>query len=138
MTEGVTLPDEDLVYRAVRSSGPGGQHVNKVATKIELRLHLSQCAALPAEVKARLAERFPNALTADGDVVVASGRFRSQVRNRHDAEERLVAMIREVLTPPAPRHPTRVPRRVKARRLAEKRQRGEAKTRRRPLRPEEE
>jgi len=138
VTERILLPDDDLVYRAVRSGGPGGQHVNKVATKIELRFHLGQSTALSAEVKARLAERFPGALTADGDVLVTSTRFRSQTRNRRDAEERLAAMVREVLEPAMPRHPTRVPGRTKARRLATKRQRGEAKERRRPPRPDEE
>jgi len=138
VTGGISLPDEDLAYRAVRSGGPGGQHVNKVASKIELRFHLGQCAALSVAVKARFTERFAGALTGDGDVVVTSARFRSQARNRCDAEERLVAMIREVLEPPAPRHPTRVPRKTKARRLADKRQRGEAKERRRPPRPDEE
>jgi ribosome-associated protein len=138
VTGGIALPDDDLVYRAVRSGGPGGQHVNKVATKIELRFHMGQCAALSGAVKVRFAKRFPGVLTTDGDVVVTSARFRSQARNRCDVEERLVVMIREVLEPPAPRHPTRVPGRTKVRRLADKRQRGEAKERRRPPRPDEE
>jgi len=138
VSDGISLPDEDLVYRAVRSGGPGGQHVNKVATKIELRFHMGQCTALSVAVKTRFAERFPGALTADGDVVVTSARFRSQARNRREAEERLVAMVQEALPPPTPRHPTRVPGRTKARRLADKRQRGEAKERRRPPRPDEE
>jgi len=138
VTGGISLPDDDLVSRAVRSGGTGGQHVNKVATKIELRFHLGPSTALSAEVKTRLAERFSGALSADGDVVVTSTRFRSQARNRRDAEERLAAMIREVLEPATPRHPTRVPGRTKARRLATKRQRGAAKERRRPPRPDEE
>lgn len=132
VTDELAIPDEDLVFRAVFGGGPGGQHVNKVATKMELRFHLAQCTAVPDEAKERFARRYPGAVTAAGDVVLTSARFRSQARNRRDVEDRLAAMIRAVLQPPPPRHATRIPTSAKQRRLAEKRRRAATKVQRQP------
>lgn len=130
ITPRVRIPDEDLVVRYARSGGPGGQNVNKVATKVELRLQLARTAALSPAVKRRLAETYPSYVTKAGEFVVTSARHRTQGRNRSDAEEKLVYMVCSVLTPPRRRKPTRVSRGAKRRRVDTKRRRGEVKRRR--------
>jgi ribosome-associated protein len=131
---GWAVPAADLEFRFVRSSGPGGQNVNKVATKVELRLKLAATRALSPGQKQRLIAAHPSHVSADGDFILTSDRFRSQPRNQRDAEERLAGMLRAIRTPPRRRVATRPSRSAKARRVAEKRARGEAKAqRRRPL-----
>jgi ribosome-associated protein len=131
---GWVVPDDDLEFRFVRSSGPGGQNVNKVATKVELRLKLAATRALSPGQKQRLIAAHPSHVSADGDFILTSDRFRSQPRNQRDAEERLAGMLLAIRAPPRRRVPTRPSRAAKARRLAQKRARGEAKAqRRRPL-----
>ena len=127
---GWVVPDEDLEYKYVRSSGPGGQNVNKVATKVELRLKLSTGALTPGQ-KQRLIAAYPSHVSSEGDFILTSDRFRSQPRNQRDAEERLAALLLAIRTPPPRRVPTRPSRAAKARRLSEKRARGEAKAQRR-------
>lgn len=123
----VTIPGRDLSWDAVRASGPGGQNVNKVATKVELRFQLARSRVLSEEVKARLAARHPSMVTQAGELLVVSTRYRSQRRNREDAEQRLAALIREALPRPKPRRATDVPRAQKRRRREDKRKRGEVK-----------
>jgi ribosome-associated protein len=132
VSDDLALPDDDLTFRAVHSGGPGGQHVNKVATKMELRFHLARCTTVPEDVKERFISRYPGAVTAAGDVVLTSARYRTQARNRRDVEDRLAEMIRAVLQPPPPRHPTRVPKSQKQRRLTAKRRRAATKAHRQP------
>jgi ribosome-associated protein len=128
---GWVIPADDLEFKFVRSSGPGGQNVNKVASKVELRLKLASTRALSPGQKQRLMSAHPSHLGADGDFIITSDRFRSQPRNQRDAEERLTAMLLAIRTPPRRRVATRPSRASKARRLADKRARGEAKQRRR-------
>jgi|SRR5690606_10075965 len=128
---GWVVPAADLEYRYVRSSGPGGQNVNKVATKVELRLGLAATQALDAGQKQRLMAAYPSHVSAEGDFIITSDRFRSQPRNQRDAEERLAAMLLAIRNPPRRRRPTRPSRAAKARRVAEKRARGETKAQRR-------
>jgi len=128
---GWAIPAEDLALSFVRSSGPGGQNVNKVATKVELRLAFRATSALTAGQKQRLSAAYPSHVSADGVLILTSDRFRSQARNKRDVEERLVAMLLAIRTPPPRRVPTRPSRAAKARRVAEKRARGEAKAQRR-------
>ena len=130
ITRRLRIPDEDLTVRYACSGGPGGQNVNKVATKVEVRLHLADSAALRPAVKARLAARYPGYVTREGDVVVTSSRYRTQARNRQDAETKLAEMIRGVLTPPKPRRATKPSRAARQRRMDAKRRRGAAKQRR--------
>jgi len=127
----LAIPDADLSVRFGQARGPGGQNVNKVATRVELRLHLDSTAVLTAEVKQRLRQRNLRRLSADGDFIVTSDRFRSQARNREDAEHKLIELIQAALRRPKPRHPTRVPPREKRHRLDAKKRRGAIKQTRR-------
>ena len=128
---GWVVPAEDLEYKSVRSSGPGGQNVNKVASKVELRLKLAATRALNLGQKQRLMAAHPSHVSLDGDFILTADRFRSQPMNQRDAEERLATMLLAIRTPPRRRVPTRPSRAAKARRVADKRARSEAKTRRR-------
>lgn len=128
---GWVVPATDLELKFVRSSGPGGQNVNKVASKVELRLKLAATKALSPGQKLRLSAAYPSHVSADGDFILTSDRFRSQPRNQRDAEERLASMLLAIRTPPRRRVATRPTRSAKARRLSEKRARGEAKAQRR-------
>ena len=128
---GWVIPEDDLELKFVRSSGPGGQNVNKLSTKAELRLKLQQTTALQPAQKRRLSAAFPSRCTAEGDFIVTSERFRSQSMNQDDALERLAAMIRSVRVPPKARVKTKPSRASKLKRLDTKRRRGELKRQRR-------
>jgi ribosome-associated protein len=125
------VPEEDLELSYVRSSGPGGQNVNKVSTKVELRFKLSQSAALSMAQKRRLKATFSGHVTRGGDFVLSSDRFRSQVRNQEDVLDRLARMIRKIRVPAKRRVATKPTRASQQRRVQEKRQRGELKRMRR-------
>ncbi len=126
-----TIPEEDLELSYVRSSGPGGQNVNKVSTKVELRFRLSQCTALSWAQKRRLMGAFSSHVTRTGDIVLSSDRFRSQLRNQEDVLERLARMIRKIRSAPKRRIATKPTRSSQQRRVKDKRQRGELKRQRR-------
>ena len=128
---GWVVPAEDLEYKSVRSSGPGGQNVNKVASKVELRLKLANTRALNAGQKQRLSVAHPSHVSGEGDFILTADRFRSQPLNQRDAEERLISMLLAIRSPPRRRVATRPSRAAKARRLSDKRARGEAKAQRR-------
>ena len=125
------IPEGELSLRFVRSPGPGGQNVNKVATKAELRFDLTGSEALTGAQKRRLARSYPAHVTQGGEFIVTSDRYRSQKRNHTDALDKLASMIRSIRRPPKRRVPTRVPLAAKRRRLADKRARGELKRQRR-------
>jgi ribosome-associated protein len=118
----VTIPETDLSWTAARSSGPGGQHVNKSSSKVELRFDLDACTVLGPAVKARLRALARSRLSADGQIRVVSQRSREQPRNLDDARERLAELIREALVPPKPRRETKPTRASKRRRVQAKRQ----------------
>lgn len=127
----IRIPDEELSWSFVRSGGPGGQNVNKVASKAVLRWNLDASLSLPADVKARLREQQRQRITNDGDLLLTSQRYRDQERNREDCEEKLRQMVLRALTPPKPRKKTKPTRGAKERRLAAKRHRAATKAIRR-------
>jgi ribosome-associated protein len=128
---GWSIPSEDIVLSFVRSSGPGGQNVNKVASKVELRFSLSSSAALSPGQKRRLMAAFPSHVTSAGDFLLSSDRFRSRLSNERDVLERLAEMLRSVRFAPARRVATKPSRAAKKRRVAAKRARGDIKRERR-------
>lgn len=127
VTAAPQIPESELVERFVRASGPGGQNVNKVATAVELRFDIAQSPSLPDDLRARLLARRDRRLTADGVLVIAAQRYRTQERNRDDARARLANFIATSLAPPKPRIATRPTRAARVRRLTDKRERSQVK-----------
>src|SRR5688572_22772110 len=123
----VTIPDSDLSLAFVRSSGPGGQNVNKVASAVQLRFDLAGTIALDGGVKQRLRALAGRRVTDDGAILIFARNHRTQERNRAEALERLAELIRKALVPPRPRKPTKPTRASKERRLTGKVQKGKTK-----------
>lgn len=126
-----SIPDADLTWTATRSSGPGGQNVNKVSSRVELRFDLEGTTALAEPVKARLRVIARGLLDAEGRVLIKSDRTRDQRRNLEDARDKLRALVIQALAVPKRRRPTKPSRAAKQRRLNEKRQQSSKKAERR-------
>ncbi|MEN8160445.1 MAG: alternative ribosome rescue aminoacyl-tRNA hydrolase ArfB [Myxococcota bacterium] len=124
-------PRRELEFRFIRSSGPGGQNVNKVASKAVLRWDVANSRALPPAVLARFRTRFARRLGGDGVLIITSQRHRTRERNVAECGAKLEAMLAEVAKPPKRRKPTRPTRASKERRLAAKRAVSQRKAERR-------
>ncbi|MGH8184253.1 MAG: alternative ribosome rescue aminoacyl-tRNA hydrolase ArfB [Rhodanobacteraceae bacterium] len=123
----IDIPESELTERFLRADGPGGQHVNRTESAVELRFDVAQSASLPEPIRARMLARRDRRLTDEGVLVIQARRFRDQARNREDARARLIEIIRSVLVPPKKRVATKPTRASKERRLAGKKQRGTVK-----------
>ena len=128
ITESVTIPEAELAWEYARSGGPGGQNVNKVASKATLRWAAANSIAIPDAAKARLFAAHPGYLTGDGEFLVTSQEYRDQERNRQRCVEKLTAMVLAALTPPKPRKKTKPSKASQRRRLDDKKKQGEKKT----------
>jgi len=130
ITPDIVIPDEELEWKFIRSSGPGGQNVNKVASAAQLRFLLPQNTSLPVNVRNRLRRLAGQKLIDDGSILFKSMSERSQDQNRRAALERLEAMIRSALVEPKIRNKTRPTKGSKERRIESKKQRGATKQQR--------
>ena len=124
ITDRISIDENELVEEFVRSSGPGGQNVNKLNTAVQLRFDVRRSPSLQHDVRLRLERLAGRRLTRDGVLVITAQRHRTQERNRDDALERLIELIRAAAVRPTPRRPTRPTLGSKVRRLEGKKRRG--------------
>ncbi len=132
VNETITLDERELTERYIQSPGPGGQHVNKAATSVQLRFDVRRSTSLPPGVKNRLEQIAGKRLTKEGVLIITAHSFRSRERNRQEARQRLVHLIRRAAQVPKRRMKTRPPRGVKERRLQQKKHHSVKKRRRHP------
>jgi len=125
--EDLEIPDDELEFATSRSSGPGGQNVNKVNTRVTVLFNVEESAALSPEQRALVRERLAGRMSRAGVLRVVSQRHRTQLANRDAALERFGQLLREALAPAAERIPSAVPQQARERRLEEKRRRGSLK-----------
>jgi ribosome-associated protein len=130
ITDEITIDESELDFAFVRASGPGGQHVNRAATAVQLRFNVDDSTSLPEAVRERLKRIARSKLSEDGTLVIKAQRYRSQVQNRKDAIERLTRLIQRATVAPTPRVPTKPTRSAKERRLKGKRMRSRLKKQR--------
>ena len=135
ITRTITIDESEIQEYFVRASGPGGQNVNKVATSVQLRFNVANSRSLPEEVRKRLISLAGNRITEDGILIIDARRFRTQGRNRENATERLVELIRNAVQRPKIRRRTRPTLTSKIRRLESKRRGAESKRVRGPVHP---
>ena len=133
----ISIPRRELRFSFVRSSGPGGQNVNKVASKAVLRWPAAASTSLPAEVRRRLFARYPRRINDRGELILSSQRYRDQARNIEDCLEKLRTLILSVAKNPTPRKKTRPTKAAREERLTQKRAVAEKKRRRGPPPTEE-
>ncbi len=120
----ISIDEREIEETFVRASGPGGQNVNKVSSAVRLRFDVRHSPSLPRDVKERLERLAGGRVTGEGVLIINAQRHRTQERNRADALERLVALVREAAIPPVPRRETKIPHAERRRRRENKRRRG--------------
>lgn len=135
ITRTIAIDESEIQEYFVRASGPGGQNVNKVATTVQLRFDVANSRSLPEEVRKRLISLAGNRVTEEGTLIINAQRFRTQGRNREDAIDRLVELIRNAAQRPKIRRKTRPTLASKIRRLESKRRIAESKRVRGPIHP---
>jgi len=133
ITESIAIPMDEIEFTYSRSSGPGGQHVNKVNTKATLRWDIGATSALPEDVRQRALDRYASRISKEGHFLITSQRHRERERNTEDCLEKLRALLAAVVAVPKPRRKTKPSKASKQRRLQEKkRQSNKKEMRRRP------
>jgi len=134
VNDDITIPDSEITLAFVRADGPGGQHVNKTATAVQLRFDVRQSPSLPEGVRQRLQRLAGQRLTRDGVLVIDARSHRSQKQNRQDALDRLKDLLQAAAQPPLTRRPSKPSAASRRRRLENKRQRARLKQSRRSVR----
>ena len=128
VTDTISIDDDELEEAFVRSSGPGGQNVNKVSSAVQLRFDVRKSPSLPNDVAVRLMRLAGKRLTKEGVIVIVAQSHRDQTRNRADARERLFDLIRQAAVRPVPRRATKVPKAQKRKRVEGKKHRSAIKS----------
>jgi ribosome-associated protein len=131
VTAKISIDEREIEESFVRASGPGGQNVNKLATAVQLRFDVRRSPSLDDDVRARLERLAGSRLTRDGVLVIIAQRHRTQARNRDDALDRLIDLIRRAAVPPLRRRPTKPTKASRERRIESKKRRGGVKRLRR-------
>lgn len=133
VNDSVRVPRAELTYRATRSGGPGGQHVNTSSTRVELAWNVDGSPSVSDEERARIREKLSNRISGEGLLLLSASEHRSQNRNKEAVTERFVALVRQALVVPAKRKKTRPSKAAREARLHAKKHRSEVKRRRRSL-----
>ena len=138
ITNTIVIDEREIHLQFIRSSGPGGQNVNKVATAVQLRFDVSNSPSLPDEVRERVIRLAGKRVSTEGLIIIDAKRFRTQEKNRQDAIARLIKLISKATKKPKPRHKTKPSLASKKRRLDTKRHRSQIKIKRRAVQDYEE
>ena len=137
ITPAIAIDERKIQEDFIRASGPGGQNINKVATAVQLRFDVAHSSSLPDDVRQRLVHLAGRRMTDEGVLIIEARRFRTQVRNRQDAFDRLISLIHKATMQPKVRRKTRPPAKSREQRLEIKRRRSQLKEQRRPIQPDE-
>jgi len=131
ISEGLAIDEDELDFRFIRGSGPGGQKVNRTASAVQLRFDVARSQSLPPAVKSRLQQQARNRINQAGELIIEAKSERTQVANRRQAIDRLVQLVQRAARPPMPRKATKPPHSADERRLQNKKRRGQRKRLRR-------